>query len=176
MADPVERLRQEQLQAIRYARQQSSISSRDSWPTDNAKQAPDFDQSLPSVTSTSCESTSSQCSVFCDTDYLVVPCKPTPPPSSMPEGSPTEVEISPGLALHLRGSQETLRAIELGFLAKSTCDCCSMELYCVRDAGFVLCPECRVVHPISGRVEGGLGLGIGYKDLRQELRHLGYTR
>ncbi|GKY97335.1 hypothetical protein MPSEU_000691900 [Mayamaea pseudoterrestris] len=91
------------------------------------------------------------------------------------------IEITPGVYERLRGSEETLRAIELGQVTICDCLVCNSCLVTIGDAEFVLCPDCKVVSPIVlsdndsshehtkrhyGReldepsVRGGVGLGV----------------
>jgi hypothetical protein len=86
---------------------------------------------------------------------------PPPPVFNEPRA---EVEISPGFYLPLRGSRETLWAIQHGQIATTTC-VCGLALHCVQDAAFVLCPECRVIGPMdyhgnSSSLPEGVGLGF----------------
>ena len=95
----------------------------------------------------------------------------------------TMIEIAPGLRVRLRGAEETMNAIASDRLATEFCTCCQELLHCVRDADYVLCPNCKVVSPLmensySGqqqhRQEGGgggqnvvgsVGLGMKHDDL-----------
>ena len=91
------------------------------------------------------------------------------------------VEVSPGVSLPLHGTNETLKALREGKLARSHCFVCDTDIYCVRSANFVLCPCCRVVWPMgtcssdqptgnSGSEYssiGGVGLGITSEELRE---------
>jgi hypothetical protein len=61
---------------------------------------------------------------------------------------PIEVEVSPGEFMPLRGSDETLEAIEMGYARIVTCFACSASLACVPDCELVICPDCRVISPI----------------------------
>lgn len=79
------------------------------------------------------------------------------------------VEISPGQYLRLRGADETWKAIQNDFYMPTECSCCRLTIFCIQDADFVLCPECRVVSPLAGVVyegsDGGVGLGFTMKEL-----------
>jgi hypothetical protein len=114
-----------------------------------------------------------------------------PPPSFAPRSpmtsnrrtptqakQPVEVEIGPGIWMELRGADETWTAIMNGAYCPATCFGCSLELLCVLDAEYVLCPECRVVNPIfeddmgmraellsSDQKVFGVGLGFKPDDL-----------
>lgn len=77
-----------------------------------------------------------------------------------------EVEVAPGEYMPLRGSVETLKAIESGKACIVTCFACEAGLWCVPDADLVLCPDCRILSPLSSKQSsqiwtrrGGVGLG-----------------
>jgi hypothetical protein len=89
--------------------------------------------------------------------------------------SPHEVEVTPGVFMKLRGSAETWQAIRLNRIINTRCICCYITLHCVRDADYVICPDCRVVSPVysnlsddqktTGRgLSGGVGLGFKPED------------
>jgi hypothetical protein len=84
-----------------------------------------------------------------------------------------QLEISPGVFVPLRGSDETWNAIERGFSSNASCFVCSAALICIADADYVLCPDCRVVSPTEvedrkmpassvfyQQHRGGVGLGL----------------
>lgn len=77
-------------------------------------------------------------------------------------GEDTQIEISPGVFERLRGAQETWQAVEEGNVAHPSCMLCCLELMCVADAEYVLCPDCKVVSMVEGsrRGKGGVGLGL----------------
>lgn len=87
--------------------------------------------------------------------------------------STVEIEIYPGHFLPLRGAQETSEAIRCDFYMPTYCAICSLTLFCIRDAKYVICPMCRVVHLMeddnSGGARedegGGVGLGFTLQDL-----------
>jgi hypothetical protein len=86
-----------------------------------------------------------------------------PPPSSQPT-----IEISPGVHVRLRGASETWEAIENDYYMPAECICCESTIFCIQNAVFVLCPDCRVVsrmEGVSSRGMGGVGLGFKYEDL-----------
>jgi phage FluMu protein Com len=56
-----------------------------------------------------------------------------------------EIEIAPGEYLPLRGSRETLSAIESGKAQRVSCMACGVLLACISDCLMVICPECRCV-------------------------------
>jgi len=86
------------------------------------------------------------------------------------------IEVSPGIFMTLRGSAETWRAIQVDFYIPCTCVICDITIFCIEDADYVLCPQCRVVNPVIGvddeacnsvgeEGEGGVGLGFTIEDL-----------
>jgi hypothetical protein len=88
-----------------------------------------------------------------------------PPPPPRPS-QPT-VEISPGIHVRLRGADETWNAIENDFYIPAECICCESMIFCIQNADYVLCPDCRVVSRMedaSSSGIGGVGLGFTYED------------
>ena len=92
----------------------------------------------------------------------------------------TMIEIAPGLRVRLRGAEETMNAIASDRLATEFCTCCQELLHCVRDADYVLCPNCKVVSPLtenaySGqqqyRHEGGVGQHHGVGSVGLGMKH-----
>lgn len=78
------------------------------------------------------------------------------------------VQVAPGLSLRLRGAAETKEAIERDFYLPAMCLSCQLDMYCIQDASYVVCPRCRVVTPMEGMVEGfdgGVGLGFTHDAL-----------
>jgi hypothetical protein len=73
------------------------------------------------------------------------------------------VEVSPGLFLTLRTSQETIQAYTTGTAVKIKCLLCPLQLYCVPDCEMVLCPDCRVLVPLEQRHPHSHGVGLGLK-------------
>lgn len=87
-------------------------------------------------------------------------CRPDPPPRP-PRRT---VEISPGVDVRLRGADETWKAIENDFYMPAECMACCANLFCILDADYVLCPDCRVVSRMEGgSVQGNGGVGLGFK-------------
>jgi hypothetical protein len=89
-----------------------------------------------------------------------------------PSGGCTQIEVSPGEFLRLRGADETWKAVLNDFYMPCLCICCEQTLFCIQDAVFVLCPICRVVSPLERVVygdrcccDGGVGLGFTMDDL-----------
>jgi hypothetical protein len=89
------------------------------------------------------------------------------PPPQPPLSQPT-IEISPGVHVLLRGADETWKAIENDYYMPAECVCCESTIFCIQNADYVLCPDCRVVsrmEGISSHGIGGVGLGFKYEDL-----------
>ena len=82
------------------------------------------------------------------------------PPSNDEQFDRPLIEISPGYRVELRGSDETWSALQRGFTKQLQCPCCSEQLFVIRDASMVLCPECRMIVPIS---DSGNGMGLGVR-------------
>jgi hypothetical protein len=88
-----------------------------------------------------------------------------PPP---PRPSHPTIEISPGVHVRLRGADETWKAVENDFYMPAECICCESTIFCIQNADYVLCPDCRVVSRMEGLSShgmGGVGLGFKYEDL-----------
>ena len=75
----------------------------------------------------------------------------------------------------LRGSTETLAAVECGMARTVSCIACQATLRCVPDAELVICPDCRLLSPLEHQNHdrsrnksqpgvyyqvGGVGLGL----------------
>jgi len=89
------------------------------------------------------------------------------------------VEVAPGVHVRLRGADETWRSIESDFYMPTQCLPCGLTVFCIQDADFVICPDCRVVSPMmmvmeggeecsnycEGKSDGGVGLGFTMEDL-----------
>ena len=86
-------------------------------------------------------------------------------PQSIPEAPPT-IEVAPGVTARLRGAKESYECVKHDFFLPTKCFCCSLELFCIMDASYVLCPTCKVVGPLGegdGDMmgsNGGVALGI----------------
>jgi hypothetical protein len=85
-----------------------------------------------------------------------------------------QIEIEPGVYRRLRGKDETTQAIESDFFSPCECCICSLTIVHIEDADFVLCPDCRTLQNIDGRIicherssgdGGGVGLGIKLDEL-----------
>jgi hypothetical protein len=105
----------------------------------------------------------------------------SPPESScMQQNIPTvTVEVAPGVNLRLRGAVETLQAIEDDFYVPVYCSCCTTMIFCIEDADFVLCPDCRVVSPVADTASNGsqgVGLGFTMEELVQYQKEVATSR
>lgn len=78
------------------------------------------------------------------------------------------IEVFPGVEMALRGSVETQAAITRNFIATASCMDCTLQLQCIRDAEYVLCPLCHCVSPMelscSSVMQGAFGVGLGFCD------------
>ena len=79
--------------------------------------------------------------------------------------STVSIELFPGALARLRGAKETLECISQDRYSPVTCSACSLHLFCIEDAEFVLCPACQVVGPL-GTGGDGVGLGFTIEDLQ----------
>lgn len=75
------------------------------------------------------------------------------------------VEIQPGFSLPLRGSEETMHAVELGIVHKTACMSCCAPVVVMEDCIFVICPKCKSIGPVEGAddlssMNGFVGLGL----------------
>jgi hypothetical protein len=64
-----------------------------------------------------------------------------------------QVQISPGEYMPLRGAQETLEAIHNGSSRIVDCVGCQSVLQCVHDCQLVICPDCKLVSPVTNQEE-----------------------
>mmetsp|Transcript_4208 Transcript_4208/g.8778 ORF Transcript_4208/g.8778 Transcript_4208/m.8778 type:complete len:445 (-) Transcript_4208:56-1390(-) len=76
----------------------------------------------------------------------------------------TMVEISPGVRVPLRGAAETKDCVRYDHFVPCQCCSCDLEMLCIKDAEYVLCPSCRVINPLSpdNEISKGTGLGLGF--------------
>lgn len=80
---------------------------------------------------------------------------------------PMQIEVSPGVSMPFRGSEETWEAIALNRIVKTSCLGCSIKLYCVEDAELVVCPDCQTMSPAHATEDPSAnrtGLGLGFKE------------
>ena len=110
---------------------------------------------------------------------------PQPYRSQAPTGNETMVELGPGVYSRLRGAQETWDCVKHDFYVPTVCFACSLDLCCIQDASYVLCPSCRTISPIETTTtasgapgcddDGGVGLGFTIDELfkwQAEIMHL----
>jgi hypothetical protein len=124
---------------------ESSEGSRDDLWNNNSRHSSSSTRKIPSVSEFS-------------------PSMPPPPPRP----SQSMIEISPGVHVRLRGADETWKAIEQDSYMPAECLCCETTIFCIQNADYILCPDCRVVSRMEGsssRGMGGVGLGFKYDDL-----------
>lgn len=73
------------------------------------------------------------------------------------------VEIYPGVTERLRGAAETARAADINFVVPLQCISCTIDMLCIADAAYVICPLCRVVSPTVDRsLNDRWGVGLGF--------------
>ena len=70
------------------------------------------------------------------------------------------IDIAPGVSEPLRGSAETMQAMEDDAITQVHCLTCSESYLCIQDAAYFICPVCRVVNPVP-HGSWGVGLGLG---------------
>eukprot|EP00549_Striatella_unipunctata_P012916 CAMPEP_0118716084 /NCGR_PEP_ID=MMETSP0800-20121206/27291_1 /TAXON_ID=210618 ORGANISM="Striatella unipunctata, Strain CCMP2910" /NCGR_SAMPLE_ID=MMETSP0800 /ASSEMBLY_ACC=CAM_ASM_000638 /LENGTH=210 /DNA_ID=CAMNT_0006622439 /DNA_START=18 /DNA_END=650 /DNA_ORIENTATION=+ len=73
------------------------------------------------------------------------------------------IEVEADVFLPFRGSEETLYGFLAGQMQCGTCWGCCLEMQCLKDADFLLCPTCLTITPLDEdctRVVGGVGLGM----------------
>lgn len=95
------------------------------------------------------------------------------PPAAVTSRS--QIEVAPGIFMPLRGSTETLAAVESRMARTVSCIACQATLRCVPDAELVICPDCFLLSPLEqhdhsrSRIKsqpgveyqvGGVGLGL----------------
>eukprot|EP00977_Amphora_coffeiformis_P025331 scaffold19245_cov199-Amphora_coffeaeformis.AAC.26 len=101
----------------------------------------------------------------------------------MAHNAPTMIEIAPGIKSPLRGAKETWHCVENDNYIVTTCIDCRLDICCIADASFVLCPACKVVSPssssssLSGNAtnadyDGGVGLGFTMQNLQEWQREI----
>lgn len=110
-----------------------------------------------------------------DPTYIVSTCS-----GSLELEQPNTIQLVPGVNLVLRGAEETMQAIGNDFYVATHCFDCQAMLFCIRNAGFLVCPHCRVVSPVesnentnehfalsknNGNICGSVGLGFTLDEL-----------
>lgn len=74
------------------------------------------------------------------------------------------IEIQPGYSLPLRGSEETMQAVQAGEVNATKCMACTTEMVVAEECTFVVCAVCRTVGGVGdapfGDKEGCVGLGL----------------
>jgi hypothetical protein len=109
-------------------------------------------------------------------------------PPLPPKPTAKMMEISPGSFVRLRGADETYQAVANDFYTPCQCMICSSSsspsqyhrpsdeepLFCIQDADFFLCPNCKSICPLEDDVSnqrsggaGGVGLGFTLEMLIQ---------
>lgn len=63
------------------------------------------------------------------------------------------IEIYPGFEQPLRLSVETEAAIRVGFIRSAECCVCTLEINCIQDARFILCPVCHTITPLDDNID-----------------------
>jgi hypothetical protein len=107
------------------------------------------------------------------------------PPVTLPGAVQSKmIEICPGSLVRLRGADETYEAVRNDFYIPCQCMICSCSdndnpfrddepLFCIQDADFFLCPNCKSICPLDdgtangSRNGGGVGLGFTMEMLVQ---------
>lgn len=85
------------------------------------------------------------------------------------------IPIAPGVSARLRGADETWKCIERDFYLPVVCFACTMEMCCIQDADFVICPMCRVVSPLDGSHASSPHLSNDWRAQREQTVGLGFT-
>jgi hypothetical protein len=80
-----------------------------------------------------------------------------------------------GQSVRLRGSRETWAAVRNDFIVPCTCLCCETLIFCIANAEYIICPNCRVISRVHSEEEeattndatnnDGVGLGFTMEDL-----------
>ena len=85
------------------------------------------------------------------------------------------IPIAPGVSAKLRGANETFECIERDFYVPVTCFACSLEMCCIQDADYVICPVCRVVSPLDTGSSASPHLSTDFRGQREPTVGLGFT-
>lgn len=87
-------------------------------------------------------------------------------------GQEPSIEIFPGFCARLRGADETRKCIQDGNYLPVSCLTCTMDICCILDADYVICPCCQGITPLSDEPTGlgGVGLGVSGDDVCQKFQ------
>lgn len=76
------------------------------------------------------------------------------------------LEVFPGMQERLRRTKETKDAIERDFYTPGTCCACNMDLFCIADVAYFICPTCKTINPFQNNDGGSdVGIAFGYETL-----------
>jgi hypothetical protein len=101
----------------------------------------------------------------------------TPEPVGPEERGISQIEVTPGVFMPIRGYSETWQAIKQNCTTTTLCTSCKEELHVIEDAAHVVCPDCWMVttmdqsigvNPLEFDGESdshGVGMGIKAEDL-----------
>jgi hypothetical protein len=87
-----------------------------------------------------------------------------------PDDEVLMIQVYPGLSLPLRGSNETQPAISTGFICALLCLECTLQIFCIKDAEYVICPLCHFVTPLEFmglRLPNSHGVGLGFQSTEE---------
>jgi hypothetical protein len=65
---------------------------------------------------------------------------------------PSQIEVTPGVFVPLRGSNETWQAIKSGCTVSTHCVSCNAKLHVIEVAAMVVCHDCWMVSPVTQRL------------------------
>lgn len=81
------------------------------------------------------------------------------------------IEVFPGVTEQLRRTKETKEAIARDFYAPTTCFACNMDVFCIADVKYYICPQCKCVslmeeqHRPDVKEHHGVGIAFGIETL-----------
>lgn len=91
---------------------------------------------------------------------------------SQPSFERKTVEVTPGQFVPLRGSEETMLALENGQVTSVTCIFCNIDLVVHAAASMIICPDCEMISPLGVDVDKtSLGLGLRRESLELSSSH-----
>lgn len=67
----------------------------------------------------------------------------------------TCIEIAPGVFEPLRGADESWQAFLDDFYLPTLCMGCGEQILCIKDALYVICPQCKTIGPMMAEENGG---------------------